>query len=736
MALARLGVAALLVGGALAPPGIAATAPDPAAALEDAMSAAESSLRDGELQSAESHYRDALLEGWLLMGSLEATGGRLPQARDALRRAGTVAVETQRPRRSLALVHLRMGEAKEAVELLAPLATRNPSDTALRRLLAQALASSGQPERAVQELEEARAVAPGDLEVVFALATGYLKLKRAEAAERLFEGIVKERPIPQTHVLIGRTYRDFGEYDRARVELLAALKQDPRVLRAHYYLGTVGVMSEGPARLEEAIGEFHRELEINPGDPLTSLRLGIALMESRRPEEALPVLEAASRARPPAADAFHYLGRAQLALDRPGVAAASLKRALELVGGPVVDPVQLGSIHYNLALALRKRGDTEEAAAHFSAAELASARIAESARERLSRYMRDSPDPETSATLDLPVGVPLDGLAPPDLFALAKRVTAALAQACLNLGVMQAQKERYPRAVEMFEMAAEVDPVFPKVQYSLGVARFNAQQFDKATGPLSLALAEAAGDVGLRRMLAIAWLNAEAYEKAAELLRDDPGRDEDASLQYAYALALVRSNRASEAEPIFGRLLARHGDTAELNVMLGQAHAQQGDYDGAVRSLKRALELKPDVAEANAALGVIYLKQGQLPEAEQALRAEVTARPADVKSAHNLATVLDLQGRPEEALALLRTVLKAKPDFADARYLFGKVLLSQGAAEEAAQHLEAAARLAPEDANVHYQLGQAYQKLGRVDAAREQFEVFQKLKDKRRGGTS
>jgi len=283
----------------------------------------------------------------------------------------------------------------------------------------------------------------------------------------------------------------------------------------------------------------------------------------------------------------------------------------------------------------------------------------------------------------------------------------------------------------MFEMAAEVDPAFPKVQYSLGVARFNAQQFDKATGPLSLALAEAAGDVGLRRMLAIAWLNTEAYEKAAELLRDDPGRDEDASLQYAYALALVRSNRASEAEPIFGRLLARHGDTAELNVMLGQAHAQQGDFDSAVQALKRALELKPDVAEANATLGVIYLRQGRLPEAEAALRAELLAHPDDLQSMHNLAIVLDSAQKPDEAIPLLRAVLKAKPDRADARYLLGKILLAQGAATEAAEHLEAAARLAPEDASIRYQLGQAYQKLGRTELAEQQFEIFRTLKAKR-----
>ena len=50
------------------------------------------------------------------------------------------------------------------------------------------------------------------------------------------------------------------------------------------------------------------------------------------------------------------------------------------------------------------------------------------------------------------------------------------------------------------------------------------------------------------------------------------------------------------------------------------------------------------------------------------------------------------------------------------------------------EQLETAARLAPEEASIRYQLAQAYQKLGRTGQAREQFEVFQKLKDKRRGG--
>jgi tetratricopeptide (TPR) repeat protein len=709
--------------------------PDPAAALGRAISAAERSLHEGELPLAESHYRSALLEGWLLLGDLQATDGRLPEARESYRRASTVAVETRRALQSLALVHLQTGEAAEAVGLLTGVVARNQGDVRARRLLARALTMAGRAEEAVQELEEAHAAAPGDLELTFALASGYLRLKKVEAAEPLFARIAKERPIPQTHVLIARTYRDFKEYERARAELHAALGMDPGARRAHYYLGTLGLMEEGPARLEEAIAEFRQELKVSPADPMVSLRLGIALMESRRPAEALPALDLAARSGPPEAEAFHFLGRAQLALGLTTEAAASLRRALELINGPPFYEVQRGSIHYNLALALRKIGKTDEAAAQFAEAELASARGAQSARERLSRYLNEGLEPEPTAAVDPFMEVPLSGLAASDRLALAQRVTTELARAYLNLGVMQARGDRFSRAAEHFERAAEIAPDFPKVQYSLGVAHFNAREFAKATGPLGRALAESPQDAGLKRMLAMSWLNTEAYDRAAALLRDDPQRFADPSLEYAYGVALVRSGQGAEAQAIFSRLLARHGDSPELGVVLGQAYAQQGDYEAAVQSLQGALRRKPDVADANATLGVIYLKQGKLAEAEEALRAELRTNPGDLKSQQHLATVLDLEGRSDDALPLLRSVLKAKPDFADARYLLGKILLAQGAAPEAVEHLEAAARLAPEDANIRYQLGQAYEKLGRTGEAQQQFEIFRRIKDKRREST-
>lgn len=733
------GLAALALLGASA--GATANTPptvnDGPAALERWLGLAEASLRDGELQMAESHYRQALLEGSMILGAFELAEGRAAEAKRHFERATASTADAAPAFKRLALVHLRLREPDAALVLLTRVLARAPHDREGRQLLAQALVAIGQPEQAVQELEEGHALDPADTELAFALASGYLRLGKPDAAERLFAQVRRERPLPQTHVLIGRTYRDFKQFERAEKELRAALALDPKVRRAHYYLGMIDVTDRGAAGLQDAIGEFRQELALGPDDPLINLRLGMALVEAQRPSEALPLLELAARSEPPEPDALLYLGRCRLSLGHTADAVAALRRALDLFKLPPVDEPRLGSTHYQLATALRRSGDTAGATTHFAEAERTSARRVKTSEEQLSRYLTAVPDKDALAATVAPlVGASeLDGLRPEERAALAKRARESVARACLNLGVIHAQASRFDRAALSFTLAAEADPGFPQVQRSLGVAHFNAGAFEKAVEPLGRALEADPGDITLRRLLALARFNSDGFVEAAALLKDDPGRDSDPALQFTYGAALVRSGRAAEAESIFARLISGHAESAEVHVVLGQAHAAQGDYDQAVASLRRALELKPDVAEANATLGVMYLKQGKLDEAEAALRAEIQAHPGDLRSQNHLATVLDLRGRPDEAVPLLRTVLRTRPSFADARYLLGKILLAQGLGPEALEHLEAAARLAPEDANVRYQLGKAYQKAGRDAAAAEQFEIFRTLKDKKRGDT-
>lgn len=714
------------------------------ATLERALAEAEAALRQGEKELAESRYRTALLEGWLLLGSLHVTTGDLPAASEAFDQAGTVSLRTRRATLARSVLYLELGQTRQAIGLLRDLVARSPEDLEARRLFARALMADGQPQEALQELEALGNAAPEDLENAFTLATGYLRLDQPERAAELFDDIARTQGSPQAWILVGRTYRDFGEYQRARAALRAALELDPRAPRAEYYLGTVELMDEGRAGLDAAESHFRRELELRPDDPVTNLFLGLALVEGRRYDDAIAPLEIAAGIEDPQADALHFLGEARLGLGRLDEAEQALRRAIELAGGGPDEgsggeagggrPDQLSSIHYQLAQTLRRRGEEAEARHHFERAQHYAAELATDSRDRLARYLTSADDREERADLFVSMvqSLALPGLSGERAADLGRQVRQTLARAYLNLGILEVQSQRPATATDLLLTAAGLAPELPQLQRSLGVAAFQAERYEEAKEPLARALEGQPADRALRNMLAMAWLNTEGYERAAELLAADPQRSLSPQLEYAYGLALVRSDRAEEAQPIFDRLLRQHGDWPELNVLLGQAHAQRGDYPAAERFLRRALELEPQVAEAHGSLGLLYLRQGKLDAAQDELEQEVTAHPADPQSRFHLATVLDLNQQAGAAREQLRRILDRAPNHGDARYLLGKILLTAGEAEAAAEQLEVALKLQPEEPNVHNQLGQAYQKLGRREAAAERFAAFRELKAKQR----
>jgi tetratricopeptide (TPR) repeat protein len=588
--LLSLPLLAVLAAGAEPDP---AASTDPAGALDRAIAVAESSLQKNDLPAADAQYREALFEGWLLVGMLERLERRMPQAREAAENAALFGGEGGPAQQALAGAWLQMGEAARAVEILGALAAKNPRDGETLRFLARALAAHGHGDAAALKLAEAGALAGDDPQLAFLVGTDFLWLKKIEAAAPFFAQVRKARPIPQTHVLIGRAYRDAGEYDLARKELLAALQQDAAVRRAHYYLGMVLLADArtGPDRLEKAMAEFREELKRAPDDPPTNDQLGLALLEAGRPAEALPAFDTAARGQPRALYVFH-LGRGQLALERPAEAATSLRRALELSQEHGGSDSEIGKIHYQLGLALRKLGRVEEGVSHLAEA----GRLA-------AGHTEGSEDHQGPMSGDTDASSPLADLPLWQRQGLKRRVEAGLVRAYFNLGVLQAQgptsraaaapaAERFTRAAAFFERAAAIDAGFPQVQSSLGVAYFNARQFVKATGPLQRAVELNPGDARLKRMLATSWLNTEGWEKAAALLEGDADRKTDPALQFAYGLALLRSGRAARAEEVLAGLVAAQGDSSEIHALLGEAYEKMGKKELAREQFERARQLK------------------------------------------------------------------------------------------------------------------------------------------------
>jgi len=366
-----------------------------------------------------------------------------------------------------------------------------------------------------------------------------------------------------TRVIVGEAYLRAGLYERARKELLAALAQDKTVRHAHYYLG-VAIESDsalGPERSEAAIAEYQEELSLDPADRAASDRLGLALLEAGRGEEAEKVLETAVRGEATALSLYH-LGRCQLSLGRVADAIATLRSALATAEEEGLPEADTEKMHYQLGLAARKAGALDEATTELAEAK----RIAQRWNETAGGGMGGPPvDPTVTGRANaVAAGVPpseVSHLTPAKRAELLPDVLLNLARAYTNLGTIQARSGHLEEAAGLFQEAVDVDPGFADAQYSLGVTRFNLGQ---------LALASRPHDADLKRMLALAFFNAKVYDKAAELLEDDQARASMPALQFSYAIALARSGRRAQAVTILEGLVAQNIQPPEVMEALRQ----------------------------------------------------------------------------------------------------------------------------------------------------------------------
>jgi tetratricopeptide (TPR) repeat protein len=282
----------------------------------------------------------------------------------------------------------------------------------------------------------------------------------------------------------------------------------------------------GPERIERAIAEFRAELALDPQDALANDQLGTALLDAGRADEAIAPLEQAVRA--DARSAYlHHLGRGQLAVGRAADAAASLRRALTVAREEGADDADLEKVHYQLGLALRKLGQAQEAAAHLAEA------------GRISAAQANAP-PEPAPQAE---GSPLAAVPVAQRRALEERVKTGLARAYMNLGILRAQARDFAGATGLLDRAAAQAPDLPRLQYTLGVAAFNAGQFEKAAAALTLALAagenaEASAALGLAYLELGRLPEAEAALRAALAARPD-----DASIRDNLARVLERIQR-------------------------------------------------------------------------------------------------------------------------------------------------------------------------------------------------
>jgi tetratricopeptide (TPR) repeat protein len=144
-----------------------------------------------------------------------------------------------------------------------------------------------------------------------------------------------------------------------------------------------------------------------------------------------------------------------------------------------------------------------------------------------------------------------------------------------------------------------------------------------------------------------------------------------------------------------------------------KAQLENGEFETAVPTLKRALALRPDSAAMRRNLVRAYTLSGQpalaLEELER-LRAASPQPSAAIEYLSGLAALRQM--RNEDAAEHFRKAIDLDPGDATIRYQYGLALTALGHAEEAKQQFEKTAELDPLHGSAQYQLAMMARKAG------------------------
>jgi GT2 family glycosyltransferase/tetratricopeptide (TPR) repeat protein len=188
---------------------------------------------------------------------------------------------------------------------------------------------------------------------------------------------------------------------------------------------------------------------------------------------------------------------------------------------------------------------------------------------------------------------------------------------------------------------------------------------------------------------------------------------------------VVLSKRAVSESGKQDRKRNKHSDqsveanfnAAKPHYSLGKALAKKGEWEKAISSYQKALNVDSNSAEIYHYLGDALVKNGELEEAVRVYQKAIELQPNLWEVHHNLGDMWQGQGRLEEAIAAYRLAIEFNPDFSWSHNNLGDSLIKQEKWEEATVAYGKAIELNPDFHWSYYNLGEALVELQRWEEA-------------------
>ena len=580
------------------------------------------------------------------------------EAANQFQRALEIDPKMQVAQRNLEIVFYGTGLFDRRVADLMERLRENPSDAALRRQLARAYSNNGDLTAAVNELTAVLAADPDDLVTLAQLAEAEKAGGNLQAAQGWVEHALRlDADSAVLRVSLGELLYNQGATADARVQLVRAIELNPTLAEAHHLLAFVyGELGDGA----RATAAARRAAELNP----------------------------------------HFLkAQANLAIDN-----YNPRSFRELVGERAPRPQSTpGGLlaHYNLAVAFRQKGLFDEALRELDRAAAAGEDPELVRQARAENHVLKGETPHALAIYD----ELLNG-------------NGASPKLWNERGVCLHHLGDLARAESSYRRALERDSEYAPAWNNLGVVRLHRNDAAGAEAGFAEAvrLHPAFGDASCNRGLLMSRQGnpaaaLEAYRHALEIDARQP------AAWCGLGRVLMDLRRYADARNAYAHAVETGGDIADAHYGLSFALSHLGEFDGALREAKRALELNPFHTPPRFKLSMelqFEMAEVVAPELDAAAHIESGdhaiadfdfdgdtfenlfssiapgAEPVAGEAGYDLAYDFFSKGMLERALAEVRRGVLAGADAAEGALLTAEIYLQQGLEGEALERFDAA----------------------------------------------
>ena len=295
------------------------------------------------------------------LGMVYQDQGNLPEAALSFERALKLSPGLPGVGLLLGLTYQSMGNSRAAIPYLAT-AFGTESQTTVRVLAGQRLVeacfAAGDAVQGLATVQKLRALAPDDPDVLYTASKVYANLWNG-AVQQLVQTAPGSYRVHQVFAEVFEAQERFAD---AAKEYRQILKMEPNLPGAHYRLGRMILRSGDTPEIDQnALAEFHRELEITPSDVPSLIEMGDIHFRGQHLEEAAQDFRRALDLQPDTVRARVGLAKVLLARKQYSEALGELERAERVAPDDETIP-------YNLMLAyrsLKRPADAQRAYAQF-----------------------------------------------------------------------------------------------------------------------------------------------------------------------------------------------------------------------------------------------------------------------------------------------------------------------------------------------------------------------------------